>query len=619
MRRSLRDFRGVVTAYGAWGVVAILLAVPTSVAPGQAVESKMRLVLSMKSITKEPERDPEQRRDVWLLRPNVRQEVLTYLQNDDPSQTPTVLVQLLSGGAVVASQKIEGVKGFIPVAWPRPTAPASGSTVAADELKRPAVLRLMDADGKTQLDAIELGVGRPSEYLKADIEFVPAGKRLIAKVEATDRFQAPPSCLVEMVLDPARLADFVPSKRGNVYGGKITHRKGEGSEVYLVADNVQLRGDKGKGMVAIRADGYERAFLFDATFARAATPAHGVKADAPFLRINVPPMADPRKPVHVTLEADNVAAAQNKRLVLDRVIVVERGGKGPQEIFSELAQFSGDRSERLLFAQGGPNKGLLFQTEVKDWSADLNLRELLGKVTLRARLLDDKDEAQTVADVESEDWKRADQVRKTIVLDDTEPENVRFEKLPDEATRGKVLPVQASGTDDESAIREVVFFLGQAQPDGKIPPGTATVAGERLKTKSGVVWAAELKVPKDQKDPLNVSVRFINGVGLSTTETVALNAIDPPAVKPKKASIAGTVMMGDLPQPGLKVELLNAGKAVKSTTTKTDGTFEFKDLDAGDYQVSAAKPGVADLKGSTPVKLADKEDKKSVVIKLWRQ
>src|SRR5262249_20661520 len=142
-------------------------------------------------------------------------------------QTPTVLVQLLSGGAVVASQKVEGVKGFGPVDWPRPTAPASGSTVAADELKSPTVLRVMDADGKKQLDAIELGIGRPSEYLDADIEFLPTGRRLIATVKATDKFHPPPSCPVEMVLDAARLPDLVASKRGNEHGGRITRAKGE--------------------------------------------------------------------------------------------------------------------------------------------------------------------------------------------------------------------------------------------------------------------------------------------------------------------------------------------------------------------------------------------------------
>src|SRR5262249_33837059 len=125
MRRWLRDFRGVWAACGAWGVAAILLAVLTAAAPGQADEGKVRLVLSTKSLQKEPERDPEQRRDVWLLRPNARQEVLTYLQNDDPSQSPTVFVQLLSGGAVVKTQKVVGVKGFTPVEWERSPAPAS--------------------------------------------------------------------------------------------------------------------------------------------------------------------------------------------------------------------------------------------------------------------------------------------------------------------------------------------------------------------------------------------------------------------------------------------------------------------------------------------------------------
>jgi hypothetical protein len=124
----------------------------------------------------------------------------------------------------------------------------------------------------------------------------------------------------------------------------------------------------------------------------------------------------------------------------------------------------------------------------------------------------------------------------------------------------------------------------------------------------------------DARPLLDVSVRFTNQAGLSTTEVVPVAVTDPPpaAKGPKLASIAGTVTEGDRTQKELPVELQDtAGKVLGKTNTDAKGAYLFKDLAAGDYQVSAEKVASA-TKGVTPVKLGAGEDKKGVVIKLWR-
>jgi hypothetical protein len=425
---------------------------------------------------------------------------------------------------------------------------------------------------------------------------------------------------VELVLDPNRIPGFIPGKKRRVPWGQVTQPQPGTTEedeasASLSAEDVSLSEGKGKSLVTIRADGYDRAFLFDTTFARASTPDKGTLIGS-VLRINAAPMADPSKPVHVRLEADNIPETENGRLVLD---LETRGKDGVKPKFNRLAEFPGDRNKRLFYVAGS-HKGLLFEPKVEDWSTNLNLNGLHGKITLRLKYLDGQNHAIKVLDTETAGWKTdVSEVRKSIILDDASPEDVRFEKMPRVAVRGKALPVSASATAGPSGIHEVVFFLGKELPDGKLPPEAVTIPGDRL-TKDGKIWTAELKVPRDQKSPANVSVRFTNGVGLSSTAVVAVDLMDPPAeVKVvKKGSIAGSVMEGDRPQAGLKVDLLNAaGKVLASVTTKEDGTFAFKDLDAGAYQVSSAKAS-SDTKGLSEVKLADKENKTGIVIKLWR-
>jgi hypothetical protein len=192
----------------------------------------------------------------------------------------------------------------------------------------------------------------------------------------------------------------------------------------------------------------------------------------------------------------------------------------------------------------------------------------------------------------------------------------------------------------------VVFFLGKLPPDAPLPRDLIVVQGrpvKKLKEESTgkkekkdstvkkeeedtIVWVAELIAPSDARNPLDVSVRFTNNVGLSRTLSVPVEVIDPPPAPPpgakvKRGSIAGVVMEGEIPQKGLKVDLQDAaGKVLVSTNTDEKGAFIFKDLGPGDYNLATAKIA-SNTRGLTrrPIPLAAGEDKTGIVLKLYRQ
>ena len=92
---------------------------------------------------------------------------------------------------------------------------------------------------------------------------------------------------------------------------------------------------------------------------------------------------------------------------------------------------------------------------------------------------------------------------------------MQFVELPPLVRQGTLLPVKAVGRADVAGVKEVRFFVGAPPADGKLPPGTATVAGEQLDS-SGRAWGARMKLPADRKGPLDLGVQFVSSVGLVT-------------------------------------------------------------------------------------------------------
>jgi hypothetical protein len=345
--------------------------------------------------------------------------------------------------------------------------------------------------------------------------------------------------------------------------------------------------------------------------------------------------------VAVRLEIDDLDRQHQDTARVRLELVSTTGGKEPMERASAVAEFRGERQQRLLYVAGGPQGGILFRPEVKEWDAKLDLSAVHGPARLRARLLDEKNEPIKIIDkVKQLDPKAekgtVDFIEQPIVLDDSAPEGVEFVNLPKRVYRGESFTIRALGDDPESGIAEVLFWYGRATPDGK-PPADAFVTTGKQVSQKDKAWTASMPVASDETGSVTVTVQFTNRAGLRKSATARLPITDAPKPddkdkvakekdkekekdKPKKKpSITGTVMEGDRPQEGIEVELRKGDAAAVIAKAKTDknGQFVFKDLDPGSYRVSAAK-SASMTRGGASVELKESEQKTGVGITLFR-
>jgi hypothetical protein len=640
-RLSVSTLRASAGALTGACVLAVSLGAPVPAsaqknAPaGAAAAPPVRLLLRHEALTKQPGAEVVQN-TAFGLRANTTSEILTYVVNDGAAEE-TVTVQLLVDGTPVAPQKVTvKANSYALVPWPKPAAGPADKPVPLAELAGVVSVRLADAKGEPYKEAddkpwvkgIRLFVERPSAYLGASMAFFPVTKDrkknvLTARVTAADTFRGQP-CPVELVLDPSRIQGLVPDqKKVGAYAGFVRRVGAAAPPLYLSAEDVQLRGEVRKGLVFLRADGFDRAFAFQTDFPTFGNPNTPQRDDNPRVWISAPRAWDPRKPLHAALQADNLRDPETSRLVLQVIRLVPtltpEGKEEDRETAGAWGEFRGEKNVRLFGGSAGPAGGLLVRSEVNDWAPDLDFRGLHGKITLRLLVRDDKDQAVKVGDKDLSD-------EKPIILDDTPPENAELIAVAKAkpVVRGKPLLLEARAEDPESGISEVTFFAGPPAPDGTVPPKAIFEKVDKAPEK-GKAWAGKLLVPADQKGPFVAAVRFVNGVGLATTvELPSVEVIDAPGVWTapppalKKASITGIVVEGDRPQKGLTVTLVNAvGKAVGSVETAADGSFAFRDLDPGTYQVIAVK-SASMTQGTETVKLAQGADKTGLQIKLYR-
>src|SRR5262249_28605626 len=88
---------------------------------------------------------------------------------------------------------------------------------------------------------------------------------------------------------------------------------------------------------------------------------------------------------------------------------------------------------------------------------------------------------------------------------------------------------------------------------------------------------------------VEVSVEFVNHVGLSKAVTMPITIFDPPPPEPS-GTITGVVMEGATAQSGIEVVLLDVKnpKAAPKATTKADdaGAYRFEKVPPGDYLIA---------------------------------
>lgn len=525
------------------------------------------------------------------LRPiKVRQPYYLFVRNTTP-RPRNVLVQLkmndavLKGGEAkltVNANDVQRVNFGPPLA-----APAPGDL---PEFAGPLRIDLFDADKPTDaLDEkrVPVSIASPREYVRVtEIQFAPpsprnGGKnRLTVKLKALAPLVGPP-CYVELVLPPERIPGFVAARDGNFRGVLPA----DGSELLLYASNIQLaEGTPIDGIVTLTVDGVERGFIFRTTFARQGEPTTPREDDRPAVRLRADRFALSSPSYLVGVEVDNPPPGANLALSLGQAV----DGAFEADLVKRLPHA---RVHHIGFSPQSSDGALLFEASIRDARVPIDTTGIRGQRKLEVQLF-------------NADGTEIDEASRTVTFDDSPPDQVRFLDLPAQAQRNLPLSLSANGFDPESGIAKVFFFLGRPV-DGKAPLTSPAVAASPTND-AKTTWTATLPLLGDRKGPTDVSVQFVNGVGLGTFETATIDLVD---ADPKNGpgKIQGVVLEGDRPQANLEVVLsgdkaavMNKDKDKGKTKTKEDGTFVFDNVAPGTYEVSCAKPST-ERKATVPV------------------
>ena len=235
------------------------------------------------------------------------------------------------------------------------------------------------------------------------------------------------------------------------------------------------------------------------------------------------------------------------------------------------------RKRRIGFALR--DKALAFSAEVSDWVVPLDTEGVEGRRQIQVRLVDD---VQTIRELVL-----------PLALDRSAARDVRFLDPPshkpgadpDCAHRGQSEHVRHQGGG---------FFPGKPTADGKIPAGAATVTA-RAWADGPNIWEAALAL-SEKKGPTELSVAFVNAVGLASFDTITIELTDADLIEPGR--IAGRVTERSVGQPGLAVLLADEkGYQKAATTTDASGRYAIEDVPAGKYRVlshNSATPSKAD-------------------------
>jgi hypothetical protein len=456
------------------------------------------------------------------------------------------------------------------VATPGQPAPVDeGALIRGEEL----VVQLFDpADRETakQTIRVPVAVANPADYLTVtDPVFKPSAGSRSNRLSATiTQGDVPPGgpCVVRLGLPPERNGAILV-RDGNLVG-PVTRG---GAPITLYTDNLALPDLAGTDVwVTVSADGVERFATYFASLPSLGETIRLTPVGQPLVRVKAEHFATGTKPLPATLEVDNAPPGAT----LEFAIGAASDDNSP--VVPDLTlpiPTAKDVSTRVKFDPKGDT--LLVSGAIKDHAPQLPVELLVGKRVLEAKLLDRTGSLLA-------------RHRTTVIFDGTPPQNVHFTDLPPRVGKDKPLTVRATCDRPISDVKEVKFFIGQ--PVKNAPPASPPPIAGKLFDEATNEWRAALPLDQ-QKGIITVGVQFTSNAGWSTIETQEVEVVDAAELnKPEPGAIAGKVIEGRLAQPDLVVFLYDGkGNARAKTTTRADGSFEFKEVQPGPYYLFCEK------------------------------
>jgi hypothetical protein len=527
---------------------------------------------------------------------------------------------------------------------------------ALAELKGEGDLRLLALDeAGNVLGYQDLIPAKPSVYLDAALTPIvqPDGKSTLKAVITNhpgENYAYPPKVEAELVVDPARFPDLADTGRRD---GDRSGRMGPATgKLTLTAENLVLKpAAVGTGWAYLTLDHYARAYIYKVTLDTLKKSDRAVPAESttPLIRMSVPKVALPDKPLPVALEVDNIPASAWVEVSYGRMVE----GKFQVEN-EEVHERRRDRAVKMLAGGSAADGALLLRPEVKDHAVEIDVGKTNGTRAVRVRLLqidNEKPKAQSFTDAETGDLAGAadgegPSIVKTVLLDSTKPEikdvTVVLPRKPSGDAyllpKKAALPLAVDAIDPDTGIAKVVFFLGKPV-EGKLPPGVTPVEATQLldgpvkgdgKAEPGR-WVALLPAPTDRAGPVEVTVQVTNPVGLVEEKTIKIELVEGgPAAGPGGAKVGvikgivtvagpavrnekGVVVGGGRPQPLSLVTLTVVREGptgpnrflVASERANERGEYIFKDVPPGIYRVDAVKKGDAATRGVNSVTIVE--------------
>lgn len=425
-------------------------------------------------------------------------------------------------------------------------------------------IQLRDStSGKLLLEqGAELGVADPSVYVRVRDARVDRGRD--GRTIATLQLERLPGSAdpVDVVWS---LAASRAAESSTVAGGALAATLTEPSPVATLRATLTPETDAGPLTATAEVNGVPSAIRW-----RGRLPAFGQSAA---LRVDRTPT--------IEVEADELVASGDPLSYTVRAIPAGKGarlevgfaGTGTTtDRFEVLHRFKRVRRE-IATVQPKPAAGdLLLSTTIGQWVGEIDTRGMAGR-----RML--------VAQVRDSDGVILARATQPVVVDADPPERLALEPKDDAVVNGKPLSLVVTALDRLSGIEGVRVYLGE--PTGSAPPpGAKPVAAVRESTGAGR-WIAAAPIPKGVTS-IAVTAEVTNGVGLvrCLTRTLAVQSAEQVSL----GSVAGSVVEGARPQPGLAVELRDADqKPIAAAKTNASGRFLFPAVKPGKYLVWAVK------------------------------